>query len=258
LPIDSVDPATHDKLRNVAGSFDQAVKAIGVCLDAELEVVVTTMALKSTFEEIPKRINFIAELGVDEFAVYDLIPTGRGKDMMEEAMTQEQRSKLVHYLQFLQEDTEMVFSMSGGQPLYPEIALERHKQNGTNPKELLLKQFWIHSAVGCHAGMSYFNLRPNGDVYPCVFLPVKVGNIRQQSLSDIWYNSKTLNQLRDRSLLIGECGRCDYRETCGGCRARAYTCTGDYFESDPSCIRDLMTAEGVLPSTIKRFGWCVG
>jgi MoaA/NifB/PqqE/SkfB family radical SAM enzyme len=91
-------------------------------------------------------------LGVDEVAVYDLIPVGRGENMMDEAMTQEQRIKLVRYLQFLQEDTEMVFTMSGGQPLYPEVATEMHKQNGTHPKDLLLKQFWVHNPVGCHAG----------------------------------------------------------------------------------------------------------
>jgi radical SAM protein with 4Fe4S-binding SPASM domain len=152
----------------------------------------------------------------------------------------------------------MVFTMSGGQPLYPEVATQMHKQNGTHPKDLLLKQFWIHNPVGCHAGVSYFSLRPNGDVYPCTFLPINVGNIREQSLHDIWYNSKILNQLRDRRNLKGKCGTCEYRETCGGCRGRAYTCTGDYFESDPSCLRDLMEAEGVSPSSIKRFGWCVG
>lgn len=258
LPIDSVNSATHDKLRNVPGSFEKTVKAVGVCLDVDLEVVVTTMALKSTFEEIPKRIDFIASLGVDEFAVYDLIPVGRGKNMMEETMTQEQRMNLVCYLQYLQENTEMVFTMSGGQPLYPEIVVEMHKRNETNSKDLLLKQFWIHESVGCHAGKSYFSLRPNGDVYPCTFLPVTVGNIMKQSLHEIWYDSPILNELRDRRKLKGKCGECEFRENCGGCRGRAYACTGDYFESDPSCLRDLMMEEGVMPSTIKRFGWCVG
>jgi AdoMet-dependent heme synthase len=258
LPIDSVDRATHDNLRQVPGSFDSAVSAIGNCLDVDLEVVVTTMALKSTFEEMPRRIDFIANLGVDEFAVYDLIPVGRGKTMMEEAMTQDQRAKLVRYMQGLQEKTELVFTMSGGQPLYPEVAEEMHKNHGTSAKDLLLKQFWIQEPVGCHAGRAYFSLRPDGDVYPCTFLPIIVGNIRKQSLHDIWHNSKILQDLRDRRNLKGECGKCEFRESCGGCRGRAYTCTGDYFESDPSCLKDLMVAEGVNPYLVKRFGWCVG
>jgi radical SAM protein with 4Fe4S-binding SPASM domain len=258
IPIDSVNPESHDKLRNHPGTFKKAVAAIQTCLDLDLEVVVTTMALKDTFNEMPKRIEFLANLGVDQVAVYDLIPVGRGKDMMEQAMSQQQRVSLMRYLQGLQEDTEMVFTMSGGQPLYPEIALKIHEHNDTKPKDLLLKEFWVHNAVGCHAGTLYFSLRPNGEVYPCTFLPITVGNIREQSLADIWFNSKILNQLRDRNLLKGECGGCEYKATCGGCRGRAYACTGDFLETDPVCLRELLLQEKIYPPAMKRFGWCVG
>ena len=258
IPLDSANPECHDNLRNVPGTFEKAVKAVRACLDVDLEVVITTMALKDTFDEIPQRIDFIANLGVDQAAVYDLVPVGRGKDVMDQAMSQTQRERLIKYLQQMQEDSEMVFTMSGGLPLYPEIVSEMHKADGSKPKDLLLKQFWINAPVGCHAGILYFSLRPNGDVYPCTFLPVKVGNIREQSLTDIWRNSKVLNELRDRSLLKGKCGECEYRETCGGCRGRAYACTGDYMETDPVCLQELLLEEKVFPSTIKRFGWCVG
>lgn len=258
LPIDALDPADHDALRNMQGSFAKAVNAIKTCKDVDLEVVITTMALKDTVHEIPKRIDLMANLGADQVAVYDLVPVGRGKDVMDQAMSQDQRIGLIKYLQQRQETSDMVFTMSGGQPLYPEIALEMHKSKGTKPKNLLLKEFWVHHNVGCHAGILYFSLRPNGDVYPCTFLPVKVGNVREQSLVDIWRNSQVLNELRERRLLKGTCGECEYRGTCGGCRGRAYACTGDYLESDPFCLRDLMQEKNVYPSTVKRFGWCVG
>jgi hypothetical protein len=58
--------------------------------------------------------------------------------------------------------------------------------------------------------------------------------------------------------LKGKCGACEYRETCGGCRGRAYGCTGDCLESDPICLKDLLIEERVYPSNVKRFGWCVG
>ncbi len=258
IPIDSVYPEAHDKLRNVPGTFKKAVSAIQACLDMDLEVVVTTMALKDTFGEMSKRIDFLESLGVDEVAVYDLVPVGRGHDVMDLAMTQEQRVNLIRYLQAKQEESEMVFTMSGGIPLYPEITLEMHKAHDSKPKDLLLKEFWIHNSVGCHAGIMYFSLRPNGDVYPCTFLPINVGNIREQSLAEIWRNSKTLNTLRQRSSLKGQCGACEFRETCGGCRGRAYACTGDYLETDPVCLRDLMLEEKVYPTDVKRFGFCVG
>ena len=258
IPIDSVNPESHDRLRNVPGTFEKAVAAIKACLDIGLKVVVTTMALKDTFDEMSKRIEFLENLGVDQVAVYDLVPVGRGKDVMDLAMTQEQRVSLIRYLQAKQEESEMVFTMSGGQPLYPEIALEMHKLHDSKPKDLLLNEFWVYNSVGCHAGILYLSLRPNGDVYPCTFLPINAGNIREQSLTEIWRNSKILNSLRQRKNLKGKCGTCEYRETCGGCRGRAYACAGDYLETDPVCLREMLIEENIYPANVKRFGFCVG
>ncbi|MEM2098974.1 MAG: radical SAM protein [Candidatus Bathyarchaeia archaeon] len=258
IPIDSSIPECHDKLRNTPGTFEKAVNAIQACLDVGLEVVVTTMALKDNFDDINNRIELLAKLGVNQAAVYDLVPVGRGKQIMETAMTQTQRVSLIRHLQRIQESHDMVFTMSGGVPLYPELVSKMHKLNGTKPRDLLLKHFWIHTPVGCHAGSLYFSLRSNGDIYPCAFLPVNAGNIRVQSLTSIWYNSKVLNDLRKRSLLKGRCGVCEYRENCGGCRGRAYACSGDYLESDPVCLYDVLLEEGVYPLDVSCFGWCVG
>lgn len=258
IPLDSTIPENHDKLRNALGTFEKAINAINACLDVDLKVLITTMALKNNFNEIPKIIDLVANLGVEQVVLYDLVPTGRGKDLMDLSMTQEQRLSLITYLQKMQEQKEMIFQISGGDPLYPEIVSEMHRKNGTKPPDLLLKQFWIHAPIGCHAGIQYFSLRPDGDIYPCPFLKVKAGNIRNQNLTDIWYNSKVLNELRDRNSLKGKCGECEYRETCGGCRGRAYTCTSDYLATDPICLKDLLLQERVYPPNIKCFGWCVG
>ena len=206
MPIDSVVPEKHDHLSNMPGTFNRAVSSHQNLLELDLEVVVTTMALKDTYSEMPKRIEFLNDLGVDEVAVYDLVPVGRGKDVMDNAMTKSNESTSSGGCRAKQEDTEMTFTMSGGTPLYPEIACEMHRNHGTKAKDLLVKEFWIHNGIGCHAGNMYFSLRPNGDIYPCTFLPIKVGNIREQSLSEIWRNSKVLNTLRQRQTLKGKCG----------------------------------------------------
>ena len=258
IPIDSVVPANHDKLRDLSGTFDKAVKAIKTCKDTGLEVVITTMALKDTCAEMPARIDFLRRLGIEQIAVYDLIPVGRGKDMMDQAMDQTQRTELIRYLYKTQETKDMVFTMSGGVPLYPELSLKLHKNNDTKPRDLLLKNFWVHNPVGCHAGIAYFSLRPNGDVFPCTFLPISVGNIREKSIKDMWLNSPLLKQLRQRSQLKGKCGNCEYQKTCGGCRGRAYACSGDYLETDPLCLKDMLIEEKIRPSAISCFGWCVG
>jgi radical SAM protein with 4Fe4S-binding SPASM domain len=258
IPLDSPEAELHDRLRNVPGTFDKAVRAIRACIDIDLEVVVTTMALRSNFVKVPQMIEFISSLGVDQVAIYDLVPNGRGKEMMDEMMLSEQREQVIRYLQKMQEEKEMAFLFSGGLPLYPEIVATMHKTRGTSPPDLLLKQFWIHAPVGCPAGINYLSLRPNGDVYPCPFLQIKVGNIREQSLTEMWYGSGLLKTLRNRNLLKGKCGECEYRETCGGCRGRAYASSGDYLAEDPVCLKDLMIEENVYPASVQRFGWCVG
>jgi len=258
VPLDFATPERHDTLRNTPGAFESAINAIKACLEVDLKVVITTMALKNNFDEIPKLIDLLDNLGVEQVVLYDFIPVGRGKDLEDLTMSREQRAKLLDYLYKIQEEREMFFLVSGGSPLYPGIVLEMHKHYGTKPPDQFLRQFLVHSPIGCHAGLNYFSLRPNGDIYPCPFLQLKVGNIRERSLVDIWYNSKVLNELRNRSLLKEKCRECEYRENCGGCRARAYAQTGDYLASDPNCPIEIFMEKKTYPATIECFGLCVG
>ncbi|MCI4407978.1 MAG: SPASM domain-containing protein [Thermofilum sp.] len=80
-----------------------------------------------------------------------------------------------------------------------------------------------------------FYIKPNGDVWPCAFVPIKAGNLREQSALEIWRNSPVFRALRDRRNLKGPCATCKYRDVCGGCRARTLALTGDLFASDPMC-----------------------
>ncbi|NIR87156.1 SPASM domain-containing protein, partial [Candidatus Bathyarchaeota archaeon] len=92
---------------------------------------------------------------------------------------------------------------------------------------------------GCGAGRLYCAVQPNGLVTPCVFIPIVIGDLRKQSLNEIWRHSPVLDDLRDRGKLKGRCGRCQYRHVCGGCRARAYAYYQDYLTPDPGCIREI-------------------
>jgi len=87
---------------------------------------------------------------------------------------------------------------------------------------------------GCGAGRLYCGMEPNGDIEPCVFIPIKVGNIKEQRLIDIWRNSPILKQIRNRDSFKG-CGECEYKYICGGCRARAYAYFNDLQGPDPGC-----------------------
>jgi radical SAM protein with 4Fe4S-binding SPASM domain len=94
---------------------------------------------------------------------------------------------------------------------------------------------------GCGAGRLYCSLSPQGDVHPCVFLPIKVGNLKTQNFTDVWLNSELFNALRNRTNLKGTCGRCKYKYICGGCRARAKAYHNDVLAGDVGCIMSQKT-----------------
>ncbi|MGB9104144.1 MAG: SPASM domain-containing protein, partial [Terriglobales bacterium] len=89
---------------------------------------------------------------------------------------------------------------------------------------------------GCLAGTGVCFISHEGEVFPCGYLPAIAGDLRKQSLADIWENSVVFNELRDTDNLKGKCGYCEFRNICMGCRARAYAATGDYLDEEPFCV----------------------
>ena len=74
----------------------------------------------------------------------------------------------------------------------------------------------------------------DGDVYPAGFLPVRLGNVRESSLADIYRDHADLRDIRAANF-HGRCGACDFSDLCGGSRARAWAATGDLLAEDPAC-----------------------
>lgn len=88
---------------------------------------------------------------------------------------------------------------------------------------------------GCSAGITYAGLTAGGDLLPCVPAPIKLGNLLEEDLEELWVNNALLNYIRQRNKLQGACGRCAYNSICGGCRYTAYMVNGDWLATDPSC-----------------------
>jgi radical SAM protein with 4Fe4S-binding SPASM domain len=90
---------------------------------------------------------------------------------------------------------------------------------------------------GCLAGSAICFVSHTGDVFPCGYLPVSAGNIKRQTMADIWNNSPVFQRLRDDDQLEGKCGCCEFKKVCMGCRARAfYEEDGNYMAEEPYCI----------------------
>jgi radical SAM protein with 4Fe4S-binding SPASM domain len=75
-----------------------------------------------------------------------------------------------------------------------------------------------------------------GVLSPCGYLEIDCGSVRREGFRKAWLESPVFQALRRRQEYHGKCSVCEYRDVCGGCRARAYAATGDYLAEEPCCI----------------------
>lgn len=237
ISIDSNVPAQHDEFRGVAGSFDKAINAIKVLRENDILVQVNTTLTQQNYNQIDQIMSLVEQIGVENFHLFFLVPTGRGAKMADisPAMYEDMITKT-----FAKTSRHKLNVRPSCAPQFMRIA----KDMGLDMRQ------WIR---GCIAGMYYCRVYPNGDITPCPYLPVKLGNVRETSFKEVWFNSSLFKALRDPNSLKGKCGVCDYRSLCGGCRARAYGLSsdfidfcgdlhepaelkGDYLTEDPWCV----------------------
>jgi radical SAM protein with 4Fe4S-binding SPASM domain len=107
---------------------------------------------------------------------------------------------------------------------------------------------------GVNDGKGFAFVSHLGDVYPSGFLQMPVGNVRQTSIVELYREQLLFRMLRDPDRLGGKCGRCAYREVCGGSRARAWALTSDPLASDPTCAYDPGVGVPALPPLDAVFG----
>ncbi len=232
ISLDSLDPQKHDTFRGLTGAWKKAVRAIEACGKQSLEVAVQTSVLPMNYEEIPRLIDFAYEKGARAFNAYFLVCTGRGEKLTD--ITPQQYEALLEYLI----DTQARYSHEKRNflvrakcaPHVKRLAYERLNSDNSP----LAGAVGLLASVGCPAGTSYLRIGPEGDVTPCPYLPFVLGNVRRDSLSQIWGSSEILQKLRALEL-YGRCGTCDFKELCVGCRARAFALTGNLLGEDPWC-----------------------
>jgi radical SAM protein with 4Fe4S-binding SPASM domain len=246
ISIDGATAKTHDAFRGVPGAFDKAVSGLKNAIAEDLCACIATTATKNNLEEMPGIIDLAEEIGAERFTYFNFIPTGRGKEHFEQDLSAEEREKLMHYsLNRMSKGCKTTILTTA--PQLARVALQCQGSSGTG--EVTMSMAHMQTAKvskkavpladfigGCGAGRLYCSLSPQGDVHPCVFFPVNVGNLKNEKFKDIWLNSDMFNILRDRSKLKGACGACNYKFICGGCRARANAYHNDYLSSDPGCV----------------------
>ena len=237
ISLDSPIPEQHDEFRGVAGSWQKAVNAIKALRENDVLVQVNTTLTQQNYNQIDDIMSLSEQIGVENFHLFFLVPTGRG-------------AKIADISPAMYEDMiKGTFAKTHKHKLNVRPSCAPQFMRIAKDMGLDMRQ-WIR---GCIAGLYYCRVYPNGDITPCPYLPIKLGNIREKTFKDIWFNSPVFKALRDPNSLKGKCGICEFKGICGGCRARAYGLSsdfidycgdmheptelnGDYLQEDPWCV----------------------
>ena len=221
--IDSTRDEIHDAFRKQAGALRLAKEGIANAAAVGMYIQVNITASKLNKDELPAILAYADRLRAHVILLYQFIPSGRGEESANlELSTEEFRDEILSAGR-MQKDLHPVIAPVG----LPEYwALHNVLANHGRKSKVL---------QGCICGNGMFYIKPNGDVWPCAFVPVSGGNLRTMSPEDIWNSTALFSDLRNRENLKGMCHDCSQREICGGCRARAFARTGDLFAEDDRC-----------------------
>lgn len=208
----------HDQLRRWPGLFDRVLHSITIAMDAGLRVHLCCTISSLNAHRLEEFVEFVAGLGVHRLNVSRYVPTGRGTDALD--LGAGAWADVIRRCASLRADYAGLL----------DIVTHLAQQILVDPEVACMPGF-----RGCQAGAGQGCITANGQVLPCVLLPIPVGNVRQMPFHEIWTGAPLLNRLRYREVLRGACGSCDLRSRCGGCRAVAYARTGDPFAPDHRC-----------------------
>ena len=235
ISLDGARADTHDSFRGLSGSFDAALRGFDALKRAGVSVQVNVTVTNHNDREMDELLNLVLERGADAFHVFMLVPVGCGAEIgADDRLSPERFEEVLRWLFDKSiEHRGKVHVKATCAPQYYRIMRQISKERGISiqgPKHGMAAM-----TRGCLAGSAVCFVSRTGDVQPCGYLPLSVGNLRQQKLEDIWRDSDVFAALRDPDRLKGKCGACGFRKVCEGCRARAYAATGDFLDEEPDC-----------------------
>jgi len=239
VSIDGPDPASHDAFRGVPGAFTEAMAGIEAMKRAGMEFQINTTITQKNLLQIREIHDLAHALGATAHHIFLLVPTGRGKEMAEQAISPLEYEQTLNW--FYEESIDCAIQLKATcAPHYYRIFHQRRKERPGAPAQMPPAGGGGHPlnamTRGCLGGSAFCFISHTGQVQPCGYLELDCGQVSQQSFSEIWSESKIFRDIRDLSLYEGKCGNCEFIRVCGGCRARAYEATGNYMAEEPLCI----------------------
>jgi radical SAM protein len=230
LSLDGSNAARHEAVRGIAGCFDWTMRAVEVASDLGLPVQINTLVSDETAGDLPRIHELLKNLRIMRWSLFFLISVGRGK--MLQPLTPEEGEKCLNWIYELSETSPFQIKTTEA-PSFRRVALDGMKRAGRTSQEI--EQSSVYRGFGIRDGNGIVFISNQGYIYPAGFLPLAAGNVRSDHLVDVYRHAPLFRALHTPDQFKGKCGGCEYREICGGSRARAFAFTGDPLSSDPFC-----------------------
>jgi len=232
ISFDGAGPETHDRFRNMPGSFEKAVRGFKNLKNLGMPMQVNATVSRHNVHEVEKIFEMALGLGAESLHYFLLVPVGCGAEIkVSHQLSPSEYEETLTCVHRLSRRGTMHVRPICAPHYFRILAGERNAfpgQSGRGP--------FLSMTKGCLAGTGIVFVSHTGEVFPCGYLPLSCGNVREGALKDIWENSEILRKLRGEEFLEGKCGACEYRTVCSGCRARAYQDSGNFLAEEPNCV----------------------
>lgn len=225
VSLDGADAATHDGFRRVAGSFDRTLEILRDAQAASLPVQVNTTIARHNVQQVDALAELLAPLNIVLWSVFFLVPTGRATaaQRIEPEMYEQIFAQLLAHV-----GRQTYAIKTTEAPHFRRYVLQAAKGGGHAPPAGV-------PMAGTNDGRGVMFISHTGEICPSGFLPIPCGQFPLDSVVRVYQESTLFRLLRTPDRITGKCGVCEFREICGGSRARAYGLTGDPMASDPDC-----------------------
>jgi radical SAM protein len=236
VSLDGSTAEIHDAFRGVPGSYELTLQAIRWARELGLPVQINTTVTRRNLGDFDPMVRLLESLDIVLWSVFFLVPTGRGQidDLISAAETEEVFAKLYETSRRVKFDIKTTEAQHYRRYVAQAQARERRLRS-LLPSRPKTEDGIGRAPRGINDAKGFVFISHLGDVFPSGFLPLAAGNIRRTLLADIYRHAPLFRDLRDTSLLEGKCGVCEFREICGGSRARAFALTGNPFAEEPIC-----------------------
>jgi radical SAM protein len=230
ISLDGPDAPTHDGFRQVDGTYECAIFALRHAQEIGLETQVQTTVTRQNLSKLGHIAEQVGEAHAQMWSLF--FPVTIGPAVEQDDLTSEEYEKVFEFLYEISKVAPFEVKTTEGlhyrRFIAQRLKAEHGGRGGVNGRLL-----W--RTTGVSDGRGFVFISHTGEIYPSGFLPVSGGNVRNDSLVDVYQNSSLFRILREPSAQLGKCGYCEFSKICGGSRARAYALTGNYLEADPRC-----------------------